>query len=281
MNQEKLNQKIFQVISYLTKREVRPENYVTFFREIDCSVIEKIRQQYGNLNKKKPGYTAFIIKAASQAITEHPFVNARVFPGFPYSKIVKFSKIDTGVLCEKDIPGAEFMTFMDVIKNTDKKTIDEIQSELLLLANANVDNNPQLKNFINVIKKFPVFIARQLFTLPSIFPSLWVKYRGAGLVISSPCKYGVDSLATFWPHPLGLSFGLVKKKPVVKNNRVEIAPCFTITLCWDRRIMAGAPAARFFNSIATNLMDHEFLAKHLEESILIEERKIEKITAIA
>ena len=281
MKPERLNQKIFQVLSYIVKRELHPKNSVTFFREVDCSTIENIRLQYGLHNKKKPSYTAFIIKAVSQAIADHPFVNAKVFPSFPYSKLVKFPVINTAVACEKDIPGAEFMAFVDIIRNTDDKTIDAIQRELLLLANANIENNPQLKSFMHVIKNFPIFMARQICTLPSILPSLWMKYRGAGIVVSSPSKYGVDCISATWTHPLGVSFGLVQKKPIVRNNKVETALCFTLTLNWDRRIMAGAPAARFFNSIASNLMDQSFLASHLEENIFPMDLSTEKITAIA
>jgi pyruvate/2-oxoglutarate dehydrogenase complex dihydrolipoamide acyltransferase (E2) component len=281
MKQEKLNQKIFQVLSYIVKRELHPKNSVTFFREIDCSVIENIRTQYALHHLKKPSYTSFIIKAVSQAIADHPFVNARVFPGFPYHKIFKFHEINTAVACEKDMPGAEFMAFVDIIRNTDNKSIDAINRELFELANATEVNNNQLNSFIKIIKNFPVFLARQICTLPSMIPSMWMKYRGAGIVVSSPSKYGVDSISATWTHPMGVSFGLVQKKPMVKNNKVEPVLCFTLTLNWDRRIMAGAPAARFFNSLATNLMDHEFLISHLEENIFEDKLNEEKITAIA
>ena len=281
MKQEKLNNKIFQVLSYIIKRELHPKNSVTFFREIDCSVIENIRTQYMHHQFTKPSYTAFIIKAVSKAIEDHPFVNARVFPGFPYSKLFKFPEINTAVACEKDVPGAEFMAFLDVIKHTDKKSIDQIHRELLNLANANIENNAQLKSFMQIIKNCPIFLARQLCTLPSVVPSLWMKYRGAGIVVSSPSKYGVDGVSATWTHPLGVSFGLIQKKPVIRNNKVESALCFSLTLNWDRRIMAGAPAAKFFNSIANNLMDHEFLVSQLEEDINVKIIHTEKIMSIA
>jgi pyruvate/2-oxoglutarate dehydrogenase complex dihydrolipoamide acyltransferase (E2) component len=281
MKQEKLNQKIFQVLSHIIKKEVQPQNCVAFFKEIDCSVIENIRHHYSIKESQKPSYTAFIIKAISEAVKEHPWVNARIFPSFPYSKIVRFSEIHTAVACETHLPGAEFMAFVDVIKKTDDKTIDAINRELCRLAKADIHNNPQLKSFIQIIKNCPVFLARQLCTLPAFFPSLWMKYRGAGIIISSPSKYGVDAVAGSWPHPLGFSFGLVQKKPIVKNNKLEIARCFTLTMSFDRRILAGGPAARFFNSIANNLMNHEFLASQLEENLTVKENFEEKITAIA
>ena len=264
MKQDKLNQKIFQVLSHIIKKEVQPQNSVLFFREIDCTIIENLRHQYRLHKKHKPSYTAFVIKAISQAVAENPFVNARVFPGFPYSKIVKFPDIHTAVACEKNMPGAEFMAFVDVVKHTDNKTIDAIYRELCKLANADIHNNPQLKSFMQVIKNCPVFLARQLCTLPALIPSLWMKYRGAGIIISSPSKYGVDAVAGSWPHPIGFSFGLVQNKSIVKNNKLEIARCFTLSMSFDRRILAGAPAARFFNCIATYLMDQEFLQSQLE-----------------
>lgn len=281
MKQARLNQKIFQVLSYIIKKEIQPQNSVAFFREIDCSVIENLRQEYRLHEKPKPSYTAFIIKAISQAVSEHPFVNAKVFPGLPYSKIVKFPHIHTAVGCEKNIPGAEFMAFVDVIKHTDNKSIDTIYNELCQLASADIQNNQQLKSFMQIIKNYPVFIARLLCTLPALIPSLWMKYRGAGIIISSPSKYGVDAIAGSWPHPLGFSFGLVQKKAIVKNNKLEIAKCFTLTMSFDRRILAGAPAAKFFNTIATYLMDKNFLSENLEIEPLHESDKKDKITAIA
>ena len=215
MISENLKYKVFCVLSYIIKKEMHPKNSVTFFREIDCTVIENIRNQYALQELKKPSYTSFIIKAVSQAIADHPFVNARVFPHFPYHKIFKFPEIHTAVASEKDMPGAEFMAFIDIIRNTDSMSIDAINRELISLANASVENNKQLNSFLKVIKNFPIFMARQLCTLPSIFPSMWMKYRGAGIVVSSPSKYGVDSVSATWTHPLGVSFGLVDRKSVV------------------------------------------------------------------
>lgn len=280
MNNEKLYKKLFSVISYVTKKEVHPQNSVTFFKEIDCSIIENIRLQYSMRNKKKLSYTAFIIKAISEAVKEHPFVNARVFPGFPYSKIIKFPDIHTAVACEKDMPGAEYMALLGVIKHTNEKKIDEIYRELNILASAKIENNPQIKSFMQIIKFCPLFLALRLCTLPAMIPSLWMKYRGSSISISSPSKYGVDAVAGTWLHPIGISFGLVQKKAIVKNNKVEVALCFTLTMCWDRRVMAGAPAARFFNSIASNLVNHDFLASQLEENISKSDKPREKIIAM-
>jgi pyruvate/2-oxoglutarate dehydrogenase complex dihydrolipoamide acyltransferase (E2) component len=85
--------------------------------------------------------------------------------------------------------------------------------------------------------------------LPFYSPSLWEKYRGGAVMISSPAKYGVDGVVAAWTHPLSFSFGLVQLKPMISNNQVVAAPGFTFVMNWDRRVMAGAQAARFFNKI--------------------------------
>lgn len=279
MKQEKLNHKIFRTIKYLTEKEYQPKNTVSFLKEIDCTLIEKIRLNNQLHNQRKISYTSFIIKAVSQAFLEYPFVNARVFPGFPFSKIYKFPEIHTAVACEKNIPGAEMMAFFDILKNTDSKTIGQINEELFQLSNSTEENNEQLKNFMNLIKKLPVFLSCRICTLPSYFPTLWMKYRGSAVLISSPSKYGVDAVLGTWTHPIGISFGLVQKKAIIKNDEVVSALCFTLSMNFDRRIIAGGPAARFFNCIATNLMDQNFLNSLVEESFSEKKSSSEKIFA--
>jgi hypothetical protein len=84
-------------------------------------------------------------------------------------------------------------------------------------------------------------------------PSLWTKYRGAAVLVSSPAKYGVDVVAGTWTHPLGVSFGIAKKRPIVRGDAIVACPTFTLTLSFDRRVMAGAQAARLFRRIVDRL----------------------------
>ena len=54
---------------------------------------------------------------------------------------------------------------------------------------------------------------------------------------------GIDELR------IGISFGLVKPRPIVRGTDIVACPTFTLTLNFDRRVMAGAQAARFFKRI--------------------------------
>ena len=72
-------------------------------------------------------------------------------------------------------------------------------------------------------------------------------------MISSPAKYGVDMLVGNWPWPIGFSFGLVKERPIVVDGVVVARPTMMLIMSFDRRLMAGAPAARFFNAVGNSL----------------------------
>lgn len=73
------------------------------------------------------------------------------------------------------------------------------------------------------------------------------------MLISSPAKYGVDMLIANWPWPIGFSFGLVKERPFVVEGKIEVRSTMTLTMSFDRRIMGGAPAARFIRAVADSL----------------------------
>jgi pyruvate/2-oxoglutarate dehydrogenase complex dihydrolipoamide acyltransferase (E2) component len=78
---------------------------------------------------------------------------------------------------------------------------------------------------------------------------MWERYRGGAVLVSSPAKYGVDAVNASWAWPIGVSFGFVEQRPVVRNGQIAARPCFTFLMNFDRRVMAGAAAARFFRHI--------------------------------
>ena len=89
-------------------------------------------------------------------------------------------------------------------------------------------------------------LARFIFRLPYRFPKLWVKWRGGAAMVSSPAKYGVDGIVGSWTAPLGVSFGFVRDRPIVRDGEVVAAPTMNLVLNFDRTVMAGAQASKFF-----------------------------------
>jgi pyruvate/2-oxoglutarate dehydrogenase complex dihydrolipoamide acyltransferase (E2) component len=194
----------------------------------------------------KPSYTSFIIQSVGLALKKFPYANRRLYKKIFHYKFQEFENIDVAVAVEKNIPGSEATAFIDVIRNPDTLDVFQITESLKRLGS---EDNPKWLDFQKVINKFPVWLSLFIIQLPWYFPKLWEKWRGGAVLVSSPAKYGVDFIIGTWPYPIGISFGLVEDRPLVKNGKLEVCPTFYLTMSFDRRIMAGAQAGRFFNRI--------------------------------
>lgn len=240
--------RFFNVTNLIVGKEVKPGYTVTFVNEIDLSKIEEIRKEWQI--GKKPTYTAFIAKALAIALQEHPYANRRLYK-LPLlgTRLQTFNDVRIAVACERDIPGVEVAAFMDILANAEEKSLSEITTWLFDLANCDLVSNRQWRDFHNLIIRFPSWLAARLISLPLHSPQLWWKWRGGAAVISSPGKYGVDTMIGTWPSPIGISFGFAKNRPIVRNNELSIGKTMFLTLNFDRRVMAGAQAAKFFRRL--------------------------------
>lgn len=242
----------------LVEFEIRPGNTVSFMRQIDLTGIEKIRSEYAQAGKTKPSYTAFVVRSLVIALTEFPYANRRVCRRiwWPFQiRLQRFHHCDVAIACERAMPGAECVAFADILRDADKLSLDQCTDWLRNLSTADIETNKQWREFSGLITKTPSWLAKIALRLPYLFPSFWTKYRGAAAIISSPAKYGVDSVLGTWSWPVGISFGLAQLVPMVKDGQLVACLSFQLTLNFDRRVMAGAQAARFFAKIAQLLQD--------------------------
>src|SRR4051812_6405335 len=104
------------VMRVMTGTEIHMGDTVSFLGEVDLTEVERIRTSAG---AAKPSYTAFVIKALGLALREFPFANQRLYrPWWPFARLrlQRFEACDVGVLIERDSPGNEAATFMDVLR---------------------------------------------------------------------------------------------------------------------------------------------------------------------
>lgn len=249
----------FDVTRSIVGHEIRMGDTITFLSEVDLSEAEQLRVYAARLGVRKPSYTAFVVKAVALALHDFPYANRRLHrrPWLPFARLrlQKFNSCDITVAVERDIPGVEVATFIDIIRDADRISLEKITEKLHALATCNETNNRQWCEYKRIVTRLPHWLSSLLVRLPAYFPSLWAKYRGGSVLISSPTKYGVDVMVGAWTAPLGVSFGLVKERPVVRAGKVVPCRTFTLTLNWDRRVMAGAQAARFFKRIV-DILEH-------------------------
>jgi pyruvate/2-oxoglutarate dehydrogenase complex dihydrolipoamide acyltransferase (E2) component len=246
--------RFFQVLRKIPEFELRPGPTVTFVSEVDLSEVDQLRRE---AKAQKPSYTAFVVRALALALREFPYANQRisrrVWLPLARARLQMFDHCDIAVAAERDIPGVESAAFVDIIRDANEKSLSEITLWLSDLSRSDTQTNEQWKQFSGVINGVPVWLASLLVRLPYFVPDLWDRYRGAAALVTSPAKYGVDTVAACWSWPVGVSFGLVKDRPLVKEGEIKACPTCNLICNFDRRIMAGAQAGRFFAAIVKNL----------------------------
>jgi pyruvate/2-oxoglutarate dehydrogenase complex dihydrolipoamide acyltransferase (E2) component len=242
----------FEVLGALNA-ENRSDNKVAMVNEVDMTACDAIRAAYALRGEARPTYTAFMATAIAAALRIHPHAN-RITIELPFRKrIVQLHEIHITVAVERDAPGIEQAVFAGTIYDADRKDLATLTTELRALANATEATMPRWRLLKAIVERLPSTLARWILSVPRLTPGLWIEHRGGSVMISSPAKYGVDIMAGAWPWPLGFSFGFVRPRAMVVGDRVEIRPTMFVTMSFDRRIMGGAPAARFFATVCERL----------------------------
>lgn len=246
----------FEVLGGLNV-ENHGDNKVAMLSELDMTSAQALRVAVNKVVGIKPSYTAIVAKAISIALREHPYAN-RITVEWPFwRRILQLHDVHMTVAVERDSPGIEQAVFAGTIRNTDKLNLVEITKELQGLAQATEETNARWRLLKRMVETLPASLARLLISSPRFFPGQWIEHRGGAVMISSPAKYGVDMMVANWPWPIGYSFGLVKERAIAVGGVVEVRPTMVLTQSFDRRIMGGAPAARFFRSVCEHIENAE------------------------
>lgn len=243
--------KYFGVTSLLVETEIRPQNTATLLSEVRLDRIEKLRASHASV--PKPSYTALVARAVAIALHEHPVANRRVMSGWLWRilgrRVQEFKNVDISVAVERNIVDAEGFSFVEVLRNVDHRSLADISKSLAMLVSSDAESSRNWNTIRKLIRIFPVRLVWLVGQMACWIPSIWVEHRGGAVLISSPGKYGAHAILASWPWPIGISFGHVRLRPVVEEGQVIAAPTFFLTMNFDRRLLAGAPAARLFQRI--------------------------------
>lgn len=234
------------------------DNKVAMLSEIDMSQCLRLRELVAQQSGQRPSFTALVARAVALTLKAHPYANRTTLEVPFFKRIVQLDSINITIAVERDTPGIEQATYAGTILDTDKLGLPALTKALQALANVEGEHGERWNLFHRVVTRLPPAVARLILRLPRLWPSLWIQHRGGAVMISSPAKYGVDMLVGNWPWPIGISFGLVKERAVAVDGVAAVRPTMMLIMSFDRRLMAGAPAARFFNAIGEKLRDAEF-----------------------
>ena len=183
-----------------------------FFLSVDCDILEinKIRE---NVNKGDTNISIndFIIKASALALKKFPKANCSWNNDF----IRFYNSYDISVAV-----AVEDGLITPIVKNAISKGIEEISSEVKLLASK--------------AKK------------GELSPE---EYSGGNFTVSNLGMFGIKNFNAIInpPQSMILAIGKAEPRAVVSNNEITISNLMTVTLSCDHRAVDGALGAQWLN----------------------------------
>ncbi len=213
---------IREIIAERMTLSVQTNASVTLHTEVDATGFVELRQM---LNDKLQArevsltYTDLLVKVVANALGEHPRLNATLTD----DGIHLLSEINIGVAV-----ALEDGLVVPVVRNADKGRLSEIST--------------QVRDFAER--------ARSNQLTPG-------ELQGGTFTITNLGNFGIDAFTPIInpPESAILGVGRILKKPVVHDDEIAIRSMLTLSLTFDHRVIDGAPAAQFLQTVAGYIQD--------------------------
>jgi pyruvate dehydrogenase E2 component (dihydrolipoamide acetyltransferase) len=200
---------------------------LTLMTEVDVTEMVRfrdlLREEYKGDESVRISYNDIIIYTVARVLKRFPYMNSTLAG----DEILLHDRVDVGMAVA--LPGG---LIVPKIRNADRKGILEIGREAREIAGRAREGSLSMDE-----------VTDGTFT------------------ISNMSMLGIDGFTPILnpPETAILGVGRIVEKPGVKNGRIEIRSFMTLSLTIDHRIVDGAPAAEFLQS----------LARHLEQPALL------------
>lgn len=202
--------------------------HVTFMDEADVTELVRVREKDKKIAEKqgiKLTYLPFIVKAVVIALKKHLYFNASV--DIEKNEIILKRYYNIGIAVDT----SEGL-MVPVIKNADTKSIMQLAKEMQKLSEEARNRKIKLLD-----------LRENIFTITNI--------GSLGGVFSTPIINPPD-VAILGVHR-------IYDKPVVIQGEIRIRKILPLVLSFDHRVVDGADAARFMNTIIEYLEDPDLL----------------------
>ena len=188
-----------------------------FYETIDIDMERAInaRAALNEISDVKISFNDIVVKASAMALRKHPEINS----SWLGDTIRKHGDVNVAVAVAID---EGLMT--PVLNHTDKKTLQQISTETRELAGLARDRKLQPEQM-----------------------------EGSTFTISNLGMFGIEEFTAIInpPNACILAVGAIRDVPVVKNGEVVPGKRMKVTLSSDHRIVDGAKAAQFLNTLRT------------------------------
>lgn len=188
-----------------------------FYETIDIDMERAIdaRVALNEISDVKISFNDIVVKASAMALRKHPEINS----SWLGDTIRKHGDVNVAVAVAID---EGLMT--PVLNHTDKKTLQQISTETRELAGLARDRKLQPEQM-----------------------------EGSTFTISNLGMFGIEEFTAIInpPNACILAVGAIRDVPVIKNGEVVPGKRMKVTLSSDHRIVDGAKAAQFLNTLRT------------------------------
>jgi len=186
--------------------------------EVDMSAVLAARAVMKERDPEQaPSVNDFLLKAAADAVREHPAVNV----SYQEDGLHVYSEVNLGM-----IVGVEDVLLIPVIRNADQKSLEEIAAESRALAEKARSKRLRAK-----------------------------EQEGGTFTVSNLGPFGVDWFTAVLNPPQAclLTAGTARPRPVVVGSDIAVRPIMTCVLSIDHRAVDGVHGAEFLQALGAKL----------------------------
>ncbi|MEM3080062.1 MAG: dihydrolipoamide acetyltransferase family protein, partial [Thermoproteota archaeon] len=186
---------------------------ITLIVEVDASEMKRFRERLRLFENIDVSYTDILVKAVAKALTRHPILNSTLTG----NEVKVFQDVNIGVAVASPLG-----LVVPVIHGADNLTLTEIAKRSRELINKAREGR----------------LTRQDVT-------------GGTFTITNLGMYGVDLFTPIInpPETAILGVGRIRETPTVEEGRITIKPTMFLSLSVDHRVIDGAPAGEFMQTL--------------------------------
>ena len=192
---------------------------VTLMTEVDATALVEAREQLKAAVEGEwgfaPSYNDLLALIVARALREFPYMNARLRPDGQAIERLPFVNLGMAVDTGRGL-------VVPVIRDADRQGLRALGMQLRVLVER----------------------ARAGKSLPD-------DLSGGTFTITNLGMYDVDAFTPIinLPEAAILGAGRIRPQPVVREGQVVVRQVWVLSLAFDHRLVAGAPAARFLQQI--------------------------------
>jgi len=248
------------------------EGIILAKQELDVTLV----QEYINECREKLGIKVtllhFVIRAVASVLKDLPDVNGRIV----FGKYIPYDQVN--ISCLVDIDGGKDLA-VTTIEDADKKTVEEITEHLVEKATKIKQHkdevHKQQTSLFKILPSFLISFATEVLQIIGIDIGLNVKalnvkkFLFGGTMITNVGPLGVkDAFAPFTPFarvPMLVSLCETYKKPVVKDDKIVIAPIVNLNWTIDHRFLDGGRVKKIIANLEHYFTDPYAFSKLKKE----------------